>query len=294
MTEEKLDKVFHALRTEAPETLPLEVEAWISQPSVIQIDRSLIYRRIFFSVLIGIGLIAGYNRFKGNTEPMKARVSNVVPAEKKWSDKQDKGDDQKGSIAKTDRNVTTGASIPKVQIQMQQTPIYTDEVSPFPILRPRNVQQIPYWLKDLSAQSGKQQRRDVLIILDSVQTYRKPPRFLMDESDCYVQIYGDYAVISYRVRNTNYYWGGRIHNEEVVEIDGKNFNVFAFQSDNNAAVTNFGGRVFFGYREDPLTNRIEVIKFSQPWAPDKVFTSHMASPKERQHLVERSNSQKNF
>ncbi|MFN5147445.1 MAG: hypothetical protein ACK5EK_00425 [Flavobacteriia bacterium] len=295
MTEEKLVKVFQALRTEAPATSPLEIETWISQDFVIEVDRSMIYRRIFFSVLIGVGLITGFYLFSGNDEPKKVLVKSEEPVAKKTVELPAKEDHQQEKIIAWDQR-KGGASEPYPINDgvIQSTPIYPNQETPFPTLLPKNAQPIHYSSKESTAGSGKQQLRDVLIILDSMQTYRKPPRVVMDEKDCYVQIYGDYAVLSYRIRNVNYYWGGRIHNEEIVEIDREQFNVFAFQSDNNAAVTNFGGRVFFGYRIDPETDHVEVIKFSQPWAPDKVFTSHMATPKERQNLVERSNSQKNF
>jgi len=83
MTEEKLVKVFQALRTEAPATSSLEMETWISQDFVIEVDRSMIYRRIFFSVLIGVGLITGFYLFSGNDEPKKVLVKSEEPVAKK-------------------------------------------------------------------------------------------------------------------------------------------------------------------------------------------------------------------
>ena len=75
-------------------------------------------------------------------------------------------------------------------------------------------------------------------------------------------------------------------------IDGKTYKVFAFQADNNVLSSNFGSRVFFGYRElENRSNDIEIIFFSQPWAPTVILTGHTAAQEERQKLMERSNSQ---
>ena len=135
--------------------------------------------------------------------------------------------------------------------------------------------------------------RNLLFILDSLKTYGRSARYTMDEPDCYLQIYKDYAVVSYRFRNRTYYSAGTIHREETQVIDGKTYKVFAFQADNNMVGSNFGSRVFFGYREiENRTNEIEILFFNQPWGPTTVVVGHTASAEERQKLVERSNSQK--
>ena len=114
----------------------------------------------------------------------------------------------------------------------------------------------------------------------------------MDEPDCYLQIYKDYAVISYRFRNRTYFSAGTIHREETQVIDGKSYKVFAFQADNNRVSSNFGKRVFFGFREvENPTNDIEILIFNQPWAPTTIFIGHTASKEERRKLIERSNDQ---
>jgi hypothetical protein len=134
--------------------------------------------------------------------------------------------------------------------------------------------------------------RDILFILDSLNNYGITTRYKMDEQDCYLQIYNEYAVISYRLRNQMYYASGTIHREESQEIEGNIYQVFAFQTDNRAAVSGFGTRVFFGYRQKGnKTNEVEVILFNQPWAPAKVLKAHFADTIERAKLVERSKSQ---
>jgi hypothetical protein len=142
-------------------------------------------------------------------------------------------------------------------------------------------------------QSKQSDIRDYLFILDSLKSFSRPAaRFTMDEPDCYLQIYKDYVVISYRFRNRTYYSGGTIHREETQEIDGRIYTVFAFQADNNMISSNFGSRVFFGFREiENRTNDIEVLFFNQPWAPITILIGHTATQEERGKLMERSKSQ---
>ena len=149
-----------------------------------------------------------------------------------------------------------------------------------------------YWTITSVDQSNESDLRDHLFILDSLKTYGRSARYTMDEPDCYLQIYKDYAVISYRFRNRTYYSAGTIHREETQVIDGKTYKVFAFQADNNVLSSNFGSRVFFGYREiENRTNDVEILFFNQPWGPTTLLVGHRAAQEERQKLMERSKSQ---
>jgi hypothetical protein len=132
--------------------------------------------------------------------------------------------------------------------------------------------------------------QDLLFILDTAHSYNSVVRYGMDDPDCYVQLYYGYAVISYKLRGRFNYASGKIHRQEIQQIEGVDYVVFAFQQDNSVAGLGFGNRVFFGYREIEK-GIFEVVLFSQPWAAGTSFRSHAATPAERRALVERSNSQ---
>lgn len=176
--------------------------------------------------------------------------------------------------------------------ELTNIPAFTE-----PNLQVKNSLTVPlynsYELNILPPTISKNEERNILFILDSLKVYGSAARYKMDEEDCYFQIYKDYAVISFISMNKMYYASGQIHREETQEIDGHIYQVFAFQIDNTVAASGFGNRVFFGYREkENSSSNIEIVIFSQPWAPAKVINAHKASPIEQKNLVERSNSQK--
>jgi hypothetical protein len=49
-----------------------------------------------------------------------------------------------------------------------------------------------------------------LVILDSTNAFNSPKKFQLDDSDCYLQIEGKYAVLSYRLRGKNEFASGKV------------------------------------------------------------------------------------
>ena len=301
MKDERIDTLFEALKNEVPSVGSNEVFEWLDhQPTAeLLVRRNSMLRFKLVLLIIGMGFIAALLlMLPVNNDPEKVlnEPENLVQSsERKINERDTLKTEDPFRLNRTavvhenvndsvDTNVILNfepAMIPLL-VDVSLSEDGSDAVNDEDQL---NVEPIK--------RTEQAQIRDLLFILDSLKTYARPAtRFTMDEPDCYLQIYKDYAVISYRFRNRNHYAAGTIHREETQLIDGKTYKVFAFQSDNQAPSSNFGNRVFFGYREiENGSNNIEILFFNQPWAPTTILIGHTASSEERRKLVERSKSQ---
>ena len=299
MTDERIDVLFEALKNEPPSVQSTEVIEWLDHPPKVRVRRTWKTGIKLKALLLGIiCVIAALFVFR----PIKADShQSPPPSNKPNTSKELVGNGKVNSepvmhtsIRRTfdERKQTDVLKIPSITLYSDSAPVpHSDEV-PLTETKTERVNDDHYWTLMTVDQSKQSEIRDYLFILDSLKSYGRPARFAMDEPDCYLQIYKDYAVISYRFRNRTYYSAGTIHREETQVIDGKTYKVFAFQADNNVLSSNFGSRVFFGYREiENRTNDVEILFFNQPWGPTTLLVGHRAAQEERQKLMERSNSQ---
>jgi hypothetical protein len=133
---------------------------------------------------------------------------------------------------------------------------------------------------------------DFLLILDSSYTINKERSYAMDEPDCYVQLFQNYAVLSYKFKGKFVYASGQIYRTHKETMNGNEYDVFAFVGDNTFSSDNFGKRIYFGIREiDNDSGKYEFVSCGMTWAIDKYFISHIASPKEISDLKSRSKAQ---
>lgn len=297
MKDERIDILFDALKNEKSAVSSDEVVQWLDHSiSDLRIKKNNSWKKFLY---IGFGMLLliftlwyfqlenpNQNKVEAS-KPATKQMENVI--EKKTSN----AENSPTKVPADVKDISTREKV--IQKQEENLPEYVELSStPTEINYPKPIEEDykPVLLIGQNAAPVKTEIRDILFILDSLKNYGRVTRYTMDEPDCYLQIYKDYAVISYRLRNQMYYASGTIHREETQEIDGKIYQVFAFQTDNKVAVSSFGTRVFFGYREKGNnTNDVEVILMSQPWAPVKMLKAHVASSIEREKLVERSKLQ---
>jgi hypothetical protein len=299
MTDERIDVLFEALKNERPSVQSKEVIEWLDHAPNVQFrptwKTGIKLKILLFGIICFIAavLVLRSNDADSHRSPSPSNKPNTAKVH--VGNGQDNSEPVMHTSARRTvekRKQTDVLNIPSDTLYSNSTPVpFSDEVR-FTEKKTELVKDDHYWTLMTDDQSKESEIRDYLFILDSLQWYGRKARFTMDEPDCYVQIYNDYAVISYRFRNRTYYSAGTIHREETQVVDGKSYNVFAFQADNAMVSSNFGSRVFFGFRElENRTNDIEIIFFSQPWAPTSILVGHNAAPEERRKLRERAKSQ---
>lgn len=299
MKDERIDILFEALKNEGPSVQANEVLEWLDhQPVDLVQGKSKVGRNIKMILLGLVGFIASLlfilplKSESNEVKPQKKNDQKIVVTEKEEDSTEavihfsEKGP---SSIQKQPDVVSN--AIDSLYVEPAIVPDY-DYVHP---THPEKalVNEDNYVNIQADVPSVQPEIRDLLFILDSLKSYGRPAaRYTMDEPDCYLQIDKDYAVISYRFRNRTYFSAGTIHREETQEIDGKSYQVYAFQADNNVVSSNFGNRVFFGYRiVENRSNAVEILFFNQPWAPTSIVIGHTASQDEKRKLMERSKAQ---
>ena len=296
MTDERIDVLFETLKNERPSVQSNEVIEWLDHTPKVPFKRNwktgIKLKLILFGILCFIAAMfvmlpieADSHESPSPTNKAKKLVGNADDSSVNT---------RHASTRRTseERTQTGVLKIPSDTLYFEPSPVQHSDEAPTTENKTVLENDDNYWTITSVDQTNESDIRDYLFILDSLKTYGRLARYTMDEPDCYLQIYKDYAVISYRFRNRTYYSAGTIHREETQVIDGKTYKVFAFQADNNVVSSNFGSRVFFGYREiENCTNDIEILFFNQPWGPTTLLVGHTAAQEERQRLMERSNSQ---
>ena len=297
MKDERINRLFEALKNEKPAVSPDEVVQWLDHSiSDLPFKKNKRWIKLLY---IGFGmLIMIFTFWYFQLEsPKKGQDETSIPAinlrEKVVEKETSIADNLPIDVSAETKEISISEKV--IQQKKEKIPEYLE--LPYPTIEinfPNPVEDYNNTVLLIGQTTTPLQTeiRDILFILDSLNNYGITTRYKMDEQDCYLQIYNEYAVISYRLRNQMYYASGTIHREESQEIEGNIYQVFAFQTDNRAAVSGFGTRVFFGYRQNGNNiNDVEVILFNQPWAPAKVLKAHYATSIEREKLVERSKSQ---
>ena len=306
MTDETLDKLFGLVKSEQSHLSPTDVLEWVDTT-----DKSIRKRKkMRFTILIAVSvvllglLLLLFNNnaptsIQVKKEPSAPHSSQQIEAEKPLMIQAQKApfnhknvvfeNQLKAFVRDSAPTLLTTNDLPNRDSVIMEPPIQLPASEPIseekiianPIVQPLITEK-------------QEEVRNVVIILDTISAYRSAAKYKMDQNDCYLQIYNNYVVISYQSRGRFFYASGTIHREETLEINGHEYNVFAFQRDNQATGTSLGKRVFFGYREiGSGGQRVEVVLFNQPWAVSTVIKSHYASPKEIKWLMDRSKEQSN-
>jgi hypothetical protein len=299
MTDERIDMLFEALKNERPSVQSIEVIEWLDHDPKVRVSRTwktdIKLKTLLFGIICVIAALLVFRSIKADSHQLPPPSIKPNAAKEHVGNSQVKSEALMQTATRRtvdDPKQSDVLKIPSITLYSDSAPVpHSDEV-PFTEKTTERVHDDNYWTLVAVDQSNEPEIRDYLFILDSLQLYGRKARFTMDQPDCYLQIYNDYAVISYRFRNRTYYSAGTIHREETQVIDGETYKVFAFQADNAMISSNFGSRVFFGFRElENRTYTIEIIFFSQPWAPSSMLIGHTASQEERRKLMERSKSQ---
>lgn len=300
MNNERINTLFEALKNEPSSVSSNEVLGWLDRGATdLRLKRNSGWLKYFLLFTSSILILSMWLFFNSRSSQHKDKIS--IPLNEHSLQKPENKDDifenTNQKLDTTIKNLMIANNTPIILIDSINNIDENLELFPSPIemIIPEVYSEfnVDTLLKTKPViETIQTEVRNLLFVLDSIQSYKYTTRYKMDEPDCYLQIHMNYVVISYRYRNKNYYASGPIHREEIQEIDGKIFRVFALQIDNEGPTSNFGSRVFFGYRErENETNNIELIFFNQPWAPVNEIIGHTASPLERKKLIERSKSQ---
>jgi hypothetical protein len=137
------------------------------------------------------------------------------------------------------------------------------------------------------------QEKFFLTILDTTNAVNSPKKFPLDENDCYLQVHGKYAVLSYRFRGKNEFISGNIYQTgKVLLPNSKEYQTISFQGDNHFDASNQGKRFYLAYRFlDVEERKMELIQCTNTFTPSRFFTAHTASEIEKKRLIERSKQQ---
>lgn len=306
MTDEQLNRFFDVAKKEPAQVSPNDIANWVDRKQTIKPSRK---RFLLTSLIIGISALLTLLMWLQLSEKPtrvhqpKEEKTHVLTKEsnKSVSVTSNLGENrnvQEPHLTNPSKGITTTDkkdSMHTLPLKIDSVIKSVDNELPEVVFSPEKFvsksENLELSFQPVALQAPKE-IRNVLIILDTILAYRSATKYKMDQTDCYLQLYNDYVVISYQFRGKFFYASGKIHREETVEVNGHVYRAFAFQRDNQVTGTNLGKRLFFGYRElEPESNRIEVVMFSQPWAVTTVIKGHFADLNERKQLTERSNEQ---
>ncbi len=128
----------------------------------------------------------------------------------------------------------------------------------------------------------------LLCILDSTNELQSNRTFAFFDNDNYLQIEGDYVVLSYRIRGKIEFYSGRIYRSGQLLInDSISYYALAFQSDNHFDASNQGKRNFVAYRVYDKT-KSEIFLCSSTFVPQRKINAHLANEVEKKALIEKS------
>lgn len=137
------------------------------------------------------------------------------------------------------------------------------------------------------------QEKFFLTILDTTNAVNSPKKFPLDENDCYLQVHGKYAVLSYRFRGKNEFISGNIYQTGKVTLPNlQEYQIISLRGDNQYEQSIYGKRFYLAYRFlDAEEHKMELIECTNTFTPLRYFTAHMASEIEKKRLIERSQQQ---
>lgn len=122
-----------------------------------------------------------------------------------------------------------------------------------------------------------------IYIIDSMQQIRSPKRYQMTSDINYLQIYDNYAVLTYTCRQKSTYTSGKLTNPIQKIFDTDTVNIFTLISDNRFPASVSGNRVFIGISKNFNVNH-KLYLLNQPKQPEFYLISHIASKKEEEYL----------
>jgi hypothetical protein len=97
------------------------------------------------------------------------------------------------------------------------------------------------FLKSILKEDSIVSNHSLFCILDSINEIQSNKTFKFYDNDNHLQIEGDYAVLSYRIRGKIEFYSGRIYRSGKLLInDSNSYYALAFQSDNQFDATNQG------------------------------------------------------
>ncbi len=306
MTDEQLNRFFDVAKNEPSQVAPNDIAQWVEGNQKINPSRN---QFLLPSLIIGIStllaLLIWWKLSEKSTlvrQPKKdkthvlAKESNKIGSvTSDWKEPRNVPEPHLANLFKEIPTTDKKDSIHTLPFDIDSVIKSVDNELPNVLFSPEKIpsksENLELSFQPFALQAPKE-IRNILMILDTILAYRSATKYKMDQTDCYLQLYNDYVVISYQFRGKFFYASGKIHREETVEVNGNVYRAFAFQRDNQVTGTNLGKRIFFGYRVlEPESNRIEVVMFSQPWAVTTVIKGHFADLNERKQLMERSNEQ---
>ena len=127
---------------------------------------------------------------------------------------------------------------------------------------------------------------DAVYILDSVVVFPSPRVFQFDDSDSYLQISGNYAVMSYLFRGKQVFYSGTVHNSRIIDVNGVSVIAFTVRTDNRFSRSVAGKRIFIGVSAD---NAVPVVyELTAKGGLSTSFTTHIATAEELTSLRARS------
>jgi hypothetical protein len=128
----------------------------------------------------------------------------------------------------------------------------------------------------------------LLCILDSTNEIQSSTTFALFDNDNYLQIHGEYAVLSYRLRGKNEFSSGKVYKTGTLHLkDSMIFYTIAFQADNQFDANNQGNRYFVAFRMIE-NSRYEIILCTNTFVPKRKFIAHLADESEKNGLIKKS------
>ncbi len=118
-----------------------------------------------------------------------------------------------------------------------------------------------------------------LLIIDSLKHFRSPELFPVTVKASYLQIYKDYAYLTFASRLCSDFASGKIYNPMIREYEMDTLNVFTIITDNQYANSVSGRRVFIGISKDFDTNH-NLYFLNQMKQVEYVAKAHYASEEE--------------
>jgi hypothetical protein len=144
------------------------------------------------------------------------------------------------------------------------------------------------FLKSILKEDSIVSNHSLFCILDSINEIQSNKTFKFYDNDNHLQIEGDYAVLSYRIRGKIEFYSGRIYRSGKLLINDSILHyAIAFQSDNHFDATNQGKRNFIAYRICD-NSKCEILLCSNTFVPHRKINAHLANDIERKALIEKS------
>ncbi len=133
---------------------------------------------------------------------------------------------------------------------------------------------------------------NLLVILDTSYNFQSAKHFVLDDDNSYLQVNGNYAVLSYRLRGKNEFISGKIYKTGDLEFNSNQYKTINFQGDNRFESSNQGKRFYIAIKKVKEGENLgEIILCTNTFTPLRFFKTHKASEKERKELINKSNSQ---